>query len=87
VQVTAADGDRTARELLPPRFQNAADAAAMQADLVGSDDYLEQYRRETRACGAHLEDEVAAEASRLEDAFPQELVRELVRAGGVSAPP
>lgn len=54
----------------------------MKAGLVGSDAYLEEWRRETRACGGELEAEVAAEAERIEGEFTRELLLALARAGG-----
>jgi hypothetical protein len=85
-QVTASDGDRSARASLDERFQLAIDEAAMQAGLSGSDDYLAEWRRETRECGSDLERQVAGEARRLEEALPiQELAR-LVAAGGRDEP-
>jgi hypothetical protein len=85
-QVTAADGAATARVQLTNRFQLAIDAAAMRAGLVGSDDYLDEWWRETRECSGELEREVAEEAARLEAAFPAEELRRLVRAGGRPEP-
>jgi hypothetical protein len=82
LQVTASDGERSARRQLADRFEKAVDAAAMKAGLVGSDEYLEQYRQERRPCGDDLEREVAAEAARLEQEFGPDVVRRLVRSGG-----
>ena len=42
----------------------------MEAGLFGTDDYLEEWRRESRPCGDDLEAEVAAEVERLETAYP-----------------
>jgi hypothetical protein len=86
LQVTASDGERTARRLLSDRFEKAVDAAAMKAGLAGSDEYLEQYRQLRRPCGDDLEQEVAAEAARLEEEFTPAALRELVRAGGAADP-
>ena len=81
-QVTAKEGrTRTAREL-PPRFQEAIDAAAMRAGLIGTDEYLEEWHREPRACGDDLEVEVAREADRLDAAYDDGLLERLVRASG-----
>ncbi len=81
-QVTAKEGrTRVAREL-PPRFQEAIDAAAMRAGLIGTDAYLEQWRREPRVCGDDLETEVAQEAERLDDAYTDDVLDRLVRASG-----
>jgi hypothetical protein len=67
---------------LSDRFQKAIDAAAMKAGLVDSDAYLEEWRRESRPCGDDLDAEVAAEADRLETAFPRPVLLALARAGG-----
>ena len=48
-QVTAKEGRARAARELPPRFQEAIDAAAMRAGLIGTDAYLEEWRREPRA--------------------------------------
>lgn len=81
-QVTASDGDRTARAALDDRFQVAIDEAAMREGLTDSDDYLEEWRRETRDCGSDLEQAVAEEAARLEDALPDAELERLVKSGG-----
>jgi hypothetical protein len=81
-QVTARQGrSRTGREL-PPRFQEAIDAAAMRAGLIGTDAYLEEWRREPRVCGDDLEAEVAHELERLDAAYTDEVLEQLVRASG-----
>ncbi len=49
-QVTAGKGRGAARVQLSDRFQEAIDAAAMRAGLIGTDTYLEQWRREGRPC-------------------------------------
>jgi len=82
-QVTATDGSTSARRELDERFQKAIDAAAMKADLIESDAYLEGWRRETRPCGDDLEVEVAAEVERLEAAHDRETLLRLTRAGGL----
>ena len=65
-QVTAKEGRARAARELAPRFQEAIDAAAMRAGLIGTDAYLEEWRREPRSCGDDLEPEVAQEVERLE---------------------
>lgn len=82
-QVSATDGDATARRELPERFQKAIDAAAMTAGLVESDAYLEGWRRTTQSCGADLEAEVAAEAERLDAAYDRSALLRLTRSGGL----
>lgn len=83
-QVVASGNGESARRQLSDRFQRAIDAAAMKAGLVDSEAYLDEWRRESRPCGDDLEAEVAAEAERLEAAYPRERLLALARAGGVS---
>jgi Virulence factor len=85
-QVTATDGGRTGRVQLADRFQEAIDEAAMEAGLAASDDYLNEWRRDTRPCESDLEREMAAEAERLEAFHTPEVLRALVRSGGVTSP-
>src|SRR5512141_3001971 len=62
--VARADDGASARRLLPERFQEAVDAAAMVAGLIGSDDYTEQMAMERSAVGDDLEAEASvAEAA------------------------
>jgi hypothetical protein len=81
-QVTAGTGRGAARRQLDNRFQEAIDAAAMRAGLIGTDAYLEEWRRETRACGDDLEAEVAEEAAWLEAAYPDDVLERLVKQNG-----
>ena len=82
-QVTAKAGRTSARAQLDERFQEAIDAAAMSAGLFDSDGYLEEWRRETRPCSDDLEAEVSAEAARLDEAYTDDDLAGLARAGGL----
>jgi len=84
-QVVAREGRTSAKVQLPDRFQEAIDLAASRAGLIGSDEYLAEWRRETRPCGEDLQAEVDAEAERLEAALPQDALMTLVRAGGIAS--
>jgi len=81
-QVTAGKGRQAFRTQLPERFQEAIDAAAMRAGLIGTDSYLEEWRREARPCGDDLDAAVAAVAAQLEDDYTDERLERLVRASG-----
>jgi cvfA/B/C family virulence factor len=81
--VARGDGGASARVLLPERFQEAVDAAAMVAGLIGSDDYTEQMRMERRACGEDLDAEVAAVAAALEAEWTEDVLRAAIRSGGI----
>jgi Virulence factor len=81
-QVTAGKGRGASRVQLSERFQDAIDAAAMRAGLIGTDTYLEEWRREARACGDDLDAEVAAVAAHLETEYTDERLERLARASG-----
>ena len=72
----------SARALLTERFQEAVDAAAMVAGLIGSDDYTEQMRMDRRPCGDDLDAEVEATRAALEDEWTDDILRAAIRAGG-----
>jgi hypothetical protein len=81
-QVTAGKGRGAARAQLSERFQEAIDAAAMRAGMIGTDSYLEEWRREARDCGDDLAAEVARVASELESEYTDERLERLVRSNG-----
>ena len=81
-QMTAKEARSRAARELPPRFQEAIDAAAMRAGLIGTDTYLEEWRRELRMCGDDLEAEVVREAERLDAVYTDDVLERLVRASG-----
>jgi hypothetical protein len=83
-QVVAKEGRTSNKYILPGRFQDAIDRAAVKAGLAGTDDYLGQWRRETRPCGADLEAEVAAEVKLLESAYPAARLKDLAATGGLA---
>jgi hypothetical protein len=77
------DGGDSARALLPERFQEAVDAAAMVAGLIGSDDYTEQMRMDARPCGDDLQHEVDTETVAILSEWDENLLKATIRAGGV----
>jgi hypothetical protein len=84
MQVVARGGrGQSARALLPDRFQEAVDAAAMVDGLIGSDDYTAQMQMDTRACGGDLDAEVKAVVAKLESDWTDDVLRATIRAGGV----
>ncbi len=81
-QVVAKQGRRAHRVELAPRFQQAIDRAAMRAGAQSTDEYLEDWSRESRPCGDDLELEATAEAAALEARFPLEVLNEFVLNNG-----
>ncbi len=81
-QVTAKAGRSRASAQLPDRFQESIDAAAMRAGLIGTDAYLEEWRRESRSCADDLEGEVAQELEWLDAAYTDDALERLVKGNG-----
>ncbi len=78
-QVIVGKGRRAAKRPLPERFEQAIDRAAMKAGLAGSDDYLTQWRRAAAVeIAGDAEDIAAAEAARLDAAYPPERLKQLI---------
>ncbi len=86
-QVIAKQGRKAAKRVLPGRFGNAIDRAAMRSRAHDFDSYLAEWRRGGPApCGDDLEAAVAAAAGRLEEDYDDERLAVLVKAGGREAP-
>jgi len=81
--VARGEGGASARALLPERFQEAVDAAAMVAGLIGSDDYTEQMRMDTRECANDLQHEVDTETVAILSEWDEQVLRDAIRSGGV----
>lgn len=69
---------------LAPRFAAAIDAAAMRGDAAGADAYLDDWRRSdpVEVPDEGMEATAAAEAARIEAAWPADRLRAVVAAGG-----
>ena len=83
-QVTAKAGRKTAKVLLPSRFQEAIDRAAMRAGKGSSDAYMEDWRRERSACGTELQSIADAAAAELTTQYNDNYLEALVKAKGVA---
>ncbi len=84
-QVVAKAGRQRAKRELSPRFQVAIDRAAMEAGLVGTDEYLTAWRREATSIETDDIDAAATSvAADLEQQFSPERLRHLASAGGES---
>lgn len=82
-QVVAREGRNNVKVVLADRFQEAIDMAATRVGLIGTDDYLDQWRRTTRSCGPDLSTEAHGEAERLAAAYPDEVLERLIAGGGL----
>jgi len=81
-QVVAKQGRKSAKIMLPERFQEAIDRAAMRAGKGSSDAYMEDWRREYSECGAELQAEVERMAASLAASLSDEALETLVKAKG-----
>ena len=81
-QVVVKQGRASAKVPLSPRFQEAIDMAATRVGLIGTDEYLNEWRRVTRECGDDLDAEASKEAHALEQAYGDSRLESLVRSGG-----
>ena len=86
-QVIARDGRRSSKTVLHPRFQVAIDKAASRAGKRAYNEYIEEWRRTQRPCGADVDAEVAAEAERLEADYDKHRLAQLIQSGGVEGGP
>ena len=83
-QVTAKAGRKTAKVMLPARFQEAIDRAAMRAGKGSSDAYMEDWRRERSACSRELQAVADAAAAEVLAHFNDTYLEALVKAKGVA---
>lgn len=68
---------------LSSRFQTAIDRAAMHAGLIGTDEYLTEWRRETRhVAGEDADQAVAQVAADIENDFPNGRLQDIAKNGG-----
>lgn len=72
-QVIAGTGRGATRVMLADRFQEAIDRAATRAGLIGSDDYMAEWRKVEVA-----EDDPDAVAARLDEEHPDTVLNQLV---------
>ena len=77
-QVLYGHGHHAIRAEMPKRFQEAIDRAATRAGLLGSDEYMEQWRK-AKMSG---ESDPVVVARRLEIGLGDEALEELVRNHG-----
>lgn len=83
-QVTAKAGRKTAKVMLPSRFQEGIDRAAMRAGKGSSDAYMEDWRRDRSPCSGDLQNEAQIAADALMATFSDEYLEALVKAKGLA---
>jgi Virulence factor len=83
-QVNAQAGRTRHPVTLSERFQIAIDRAAMVSGKAGSDDYINEWRRESKPCGDDLAEAATAEAARLEAEYDRVKLAALATNGGLT---
>ena len=85
-QVIVKQGRDKGKVLLDPRFQNAIDRAAMRARKRDSDSYMDEWKRVRSVISGGPDPQRAAllEAQRIEAAYPEERLVELIRNHGLA---
>jgi hypothetical protein len=81
-QVIGRSGRTKVKRVLPPRFADAIDTAAMRAGRGNSDAYLAEWRRDARPCEGNLDDAVEREVERLVNSFDDDELRRIARNDG-----
>ena len=81
-QVKARSGRTRISAPLPDRFMVAVDAAATKAGKTSTDDYIAEWREESRLCDEDLQSEVDRETAHITEAYPADLIKTYVRNGG-----
>jgi hypothetical protein len=82
-QVTVSQRRDKVKSLLSDRFAIAIDQAAMRAKMIGSDAYLEQWRRETVSCDNDMESVLKQAVENLEKLYTEQSLSILVKNKGV----
>lgn len=82
-QIIAKAGRTQEKRMLPDRFQEAIDMAAMRSGAQGTDEYLADWRRaEPVACGDNLVKEAERTAGEIDRQFDKERLKALIANGG-----
>ena len=83
-QVTVSQGREKVKSLLSERFAIAIDKSAMRAKMIGSDAYLEQWRRETVKCDNDMKSTLEQAVENLEKLYTDINLSILVKNKGVA---
>lgn len=82
-QVTVQEGRKRAKKLLPARFQEAIDRAAMRAKKSDADAYLEDWERKNAKAEGDADELLAVTVAKIEADFDDERLDTIVRNKGI----
>jgi len=82
-QVTVQEGRKRAKKLLPARYQEAIDRAAMRAKKVDTDAYLEDWERINTKADGDIDELLETTVAAIEAEFSDERLDTIVRNKGI----
>ena len=82
-QIVVKEGRTKVKSQLSKRFMVAIDRAAMRAGRQGSDEYLEDWRRQIETCQGDPQTIADTTAEELETSFSDEVLKILVKNKGL----
>lgn len=82
-QIVVKEGRTKVKSQLSKRFMVAIDKAAMRAGRQGSDEYLEDWRRQIETCQGDPQTIADTTAEELETSFSDEVLKILVKNKGL----
>lgn len=85
-QINVKRGRSKGKALLPQRFHEAVDKAAMRAGMGDTDSYVQQWRQEIEEfeCDGDLDSCAIGEMEKVDASFPQEILEVMISNGGVT---
>ena len=86
-QVTVQEGRKRAKKLLPAKYQEAIDRAAMRAKKIDTDAYLDDWRRVNKKAEGELDDILEQTVNMIETKYTDETLDALVRNKGLTPEP
>ena len=84
-QVLGGRGRDATKVVLSDRFQEAIDTAATRVGLIGTEDYLAEWKREKRSVGEDVDAAARALAERFEREFDDDRLNQLAANGGFAS--
>jgi hypothetical protein len=82
-QIVVKEGRIKVKSQLSKRFMVAIDRAAMRAGRQGSEEYLEDWRRQIETCQGDLQTIADTTAEELETSFSDEVLKILIKNKGL----
>jgi hypothetical protein len=82
-QIVVKEGRTKVKSQLSKRFMVAIDRAAMRAGRQGSEEYLEDWRRQIETCQGDLQTIADTTAEELETSFSDEVLKILIKNKGL----